>query len=155
VEKVICPGRQVIVDLGCGPGAVTQLILEHVSGSEPQPRVIGVDPSPSAIAKARAAISSRLAEFMEGSAELLSRLVPPADAVVFLNAIHLVQDKQQVLGEIRQNVEARGLLGFNSRSSRAPTSRGRAGSGGVGSCARCRRSERRGSTSGTTATPRR
>jgi SAM-dependent methyltransferase len=114
IDKVICPGRQVIVDLGCGPGAVTQLILEHVSGTVPPPRVIGVDPSPSAIAKARAAISSKLAEFMEGSAELLSRLVPPADAVVFLNAIHLIQDKHQVLGEIRKTLKPRGLLGFNS-----------------------------------------
>jgi len=117
VEKVICPGRQVIVDLGCGPGAVTKLILDHVShvsGTEPPPRVIGVDPSPSAIAKARAAISSRFAEFIEGSAELLSRLVPPADAVVFLNAIHLVQDKHQVLGEIRKTLKPRGVLGFNS-----------------------------------------
>jgi ubiquinone/menaquinone biosynthesis C-methylase UbiE len=117
IDKVICPGRQVIVDLGCGPGAVTKLILEqvsHVSGNQPPPRVIGVDPSPSAIAKARAAISSKVAEFIEGSAELLSRLVPPADAVVFLNAIHLVQDKHQVLGEIRKTLKPRGLLGFNS-----------------------------------------
>lgn len=114
IDKVICPGRQVIVDLGCGPGAVTKLILDHVSGTVPPPRVIGVDPSPSAIAKARAAISSRFAEFIEGSAELLSRLVPPADAVVFLNAIHLVQDKHQVLGEIRKTLKPRGLLGFNS-----------------------------------------
>lgn len=114
VEQVIRPGRQVIVDLGCGPGAVTELILERVSGIEPAPRVIGVDPSPSAIAKARAAISSRLAEFIEGSAELLSRLVPPADAVVFLNAIHLVQDKRQVLGEIRRTLKPGGVLGFNS-----------------------------------------
>jgi ubiquinone/menaquinone biosynthesis C-methylase UbiE len=114
IDKVICPGRQVIVDLGCGPGAVTQLILEHVRGTEPPPRVIGVDPSPSAIAKARAAISSKLAEFIEGSAELLSRLVPPADAVVFLNAIHLIQDKHQVLGEIRKTLKPGGRLGFNS-----------------------------------------
>jgi SAM-dependent methyltransferase len=114
IDKVICPGRQVIVDLGCGPGAVTKLILERVSGAEPPPRVIGVDPSPSALAKARAAISSRLAEFKEGTAELLSRLVPPADAVVFLNAIHLVEDKHQVLGEIRKAMKPRGLLGFNS-----------------------------------------
>ena len=114
IDKVICPGRQVIVDLGCGPGAVTQLILEHVRGTEPPPRGIGVDPSPSAIAKARAAISSKLAEFIEGSAELLSRLVPPADAVVFLNAIHLIQDKHQVLGEIRKTLKLGGRLGFNS-----------------------------------------
>jgi SAM-dependent methyltransferase len=114
IDKVVGPGRQVIVDLGCGPGAVTKLILERLNGTEPHPRVIGVDPSPSALAKARAAISSKLAEFKEGTAELLSRLVPPADAVVFLNAIHLVEDKNQVLGEIRKALKPRGLLGFNS-----------------------------------------
>ena len=78
IDKVICPGRQVIVDLGCGPGAVTKLILDqvsHVSGSQPPPRVIGVDPSPSAIAKARAAISSKVAEFMEGR----RAMIPPLE----------------------------------------------------------------------------
>jgi ubiquinone/menaquinone biosynthesis C-methylase UbiE len=114
IDKVIAPGRQVIVDLGCGPGAVTKLILERTSGAEPPPLVIGVDPSPSALARARAAISSRFAEFVQGSAEWLSRLVPPADAIVFLNAIHLVKDKRQVLCEIRKAMKPRGVLGFNS-----------------------------------------
>ena len=114
VEKVICPGRQVIVDLGCGPGAVTALILERVRGHQPPPRVIGVDPSPSALAKARAAISSKLAEFVQGSAEWLSKLVKSADTVVFLNAIHLMPDKPQVLKEIRSVLKPGGLLAFNS-----------------------------------------
>ena len=51
LERVIGQGRQVIVDLGCGPGAVTELILERVRGQQPPPRVIGVDPSPSALDK--------------------------------------------------------------------------------------------------------
>lgn len=114
LERVICPGRQVIVDLGCGPGAVTELILERVRGQQPPPRVIGVDPSPSALAKARAAISSRLAEFVQGSAEWLSKLVKSADAVVFLNAIHLMPDKPQVLKEIRRVLQPGGVLAFNS-----------------------------------------
>jgi ubiquinone/menaquinone biosynthesis C-methylase UbiE len=114
LERVICPGRQVIVDLGCGPGAVTQLILERVRGQQPPPRVIGVDPSPSALAKARAAISSKFAEFVQGSAEWLSKLVKSADTVVFLNAIHLVQDKGQVLKEIRRVLKPGGQLAFNS-----------------------------------------
>lgn len=114
IDKVICPGRQVIVDLGCGPGAVTQLILERVRTQQPPPRVIGVDPSSSAIAKARTAISSKLAEFVQGSAEWLSKLVSSADAVVFLNAIHLVPNKAQVLGEIRRVLQPGGGLAFNS-----------------------------------------
>jgi ubiquinone/menaquinone biosynthesis C-methylase UbiE len=114
IEKVICPGRKVIVDLGCGPGAVTELILDRVGEAEPTARVIGVDPSPSAIAKARAAISSRVAEFVQGSAEWLSKLVKSADAVVFLNAIHLVRDKAQVLGEIRRVLKPAGVLAFNT-----------------------------------------
>jgi len=114
LERVICPGRQVIVDLGCGPGAVTELILERVGGQQPPPRVIGVDPSPSALAKARAAISSKLAEFVQGSAEWLSKLVKSADTVVFLNAIHLMPDKPKVLKEIRSVLKPGGLLAFNS-----------------------------------------
>ena len=114
LERVICPGRQVIVDLGCGPGAVTKLILERTSEQQPPPHVIGVDPSSSAIAKARAAISSKWAEFKQGSAEWLSKLVKSADAVVFLNAIHLVSDKPQVLKEIRSVLKPGGLLAFNS-----------------------------------------
>src|SRR6266516_3314855 len=81
LERVICPGRQVIVDLGCGPGAVTELILERVRGQQPPPRVIGVDPSPSALEKARAAISSKFAEFVQGSAEWLSKLVKSPDTL--------------------------------------------------------------------------
>ena len=114
LERVICPGRQVIVDLGCGPGAVTKLILERVRDQQPPPHVIGVDPSPSALEKARAAISSKWAEFKQGSAEWLSKLVKSADAVVFLNAIHLIPDKVQVLKEIRRVLRPGGLLAFNS-----------------------------------------
>ena len=114
LERVVCPGRQVIVDLGCGPGAITELILERARGQQPPPHIIGVDPSQSAIAKARAAISSKWAEFKQGSAEWLSKLVKSADAVVFLNAILLIPDKPKVLKEIRSVLKPGGLLAFNS-----------------------------------------
>lgn len=113
VERVIGGGRKVIVDLGCGPGAVTQLILERLAGAK-DARVIGIDPSPSALQKARAAISSKIAEFVQGTAERLSRLVQSADAVVFLNAIHLIRDKPATLAEIRKVLKPGGVLAFNS-----------------------------------------
>jgi ubiquinone/menaquinone biosynthesis C-methylase UbiE len=113
VERVICPGRRKIVDLGCGPGAVTKLILERL-GDARNAEVIGIDPSESALAKARAAIHSTLVEFVQGSAEWVSRLVSSADAVVFLNAIHLVPDKAQVIGEIRRALKKDGVFAFNT-----------------------------------------
>src|SRR5881296_2587265 len=113
VERVICPGRRKIVDLGCGPGAVTKLILERL-GDAGNAEVIGIDPSPSALSKARAAIHSKVVNFIEGSAEWVSRLVSSADAVVFLNAIHLVPDKAQVIAEIRKVLKRGGVFAFNT-----------------------------------------
>src|SRR3989454_1030672 len=113
VERVICPGRRKIVDLGCGPGAVTKLILERL-GDARNAEVIGIDPSPSALSKARTAIHSKIVEFIEGSAEWVSRLVSSADVVVFLNAIHLVPDKAQVIAEIRKALKPGGVFAFNT-----------------------------------------
>ena len=113
VERVMCPGRRKIVDLGCGPGAVTKLILERLDDAR-NATVIGIDPSPSALAKARAAIHSKVVEFMQGSAEWVSRLVSSADAVVFLNAIHLVADKALVMAEIRKVLNKGGVFAFNT-----------------------------------------
>lgn len=113
VERVICPGRRKIVDLGCGPGAVTKLILERLDDTR-NAEVIGIDPSPSALSRARAAIHSKVVQFIEGSAEWVSRLVSSADAIVFLNAIHLVPDKAQVIGEIRKALKTGGVFAFNT-----------------------------------------
>src|SRR5207244_8751871 len=113
VERVICPGRRKIVDLGCGPGAVTKLILERLDDAR-NAKVIGIDPSASALSKARAAIHSKVVEFIEASAEGVSRLVSSADAVVFLNAIHLVPDKAQVIAEIRKTLKNDGEFAFNT-----------------------------------------
>jgi ubiquinone/menaquinone biosynthesis C-methylase UbiE len=113
VERVICPGRRKIVDLGCGPGAVTKLILERLDDAR-NAEVIGIDPSPSALSRARAAIHSKVVQFIEGSAEWVSRLVSSADAIVFLNAIHLVPDKAQVIGEIRKALKTDGVFAFNT-----------------------------------------
>lgn len=114
VDRVICPGRGRIVDLGCGPGAVTKLILERLGPAAQQSEVVGIDPSPSALEKARAANPSPGVRFVEGSAEQVSGLVASADAVMFLNAIHLVPDKARVIAEIRRILKPGGVLAFNT-----------------------------------------
>jgi ubiquinone/menaquinone biosynthesis C-methylase UbiE len=113
VDRVMAQPRRTVVDLGCGPGAVTRLIVEHIPPGSPG-HVIGIDPSESALARAREAVRSSVAEFISGTAERLSRIVSSADAVVFLNAIHLVPDKASVLAEIRKVLPVGGVLAFNT-----------------------------------------
>src|SRR5204863_10125313 len=79
VERGMCPGRRKIVDLGCGPGAVTKLILERLDDAR-NATVIGIDPSPAALAKARVASQSKVVEVMQGGAEGGAGLVASAGA---------------------------------------------------------------------------
>jgi ubiquinone/menaquinone biosynthesis C-methylase UbiE len=108
----IRPGLEV-VDLGCGPGAVTELILQRM-GIPPLGQIFAIDPSASALVQAAQRIQSRIVRFMQGTAERVAALVPPVDTVVFCNAIHLVQDKAQVVGNVRKILRPGGIFAFNT-----------------------------------------
>jgi ubiquinone/menaquinone biosynthesis C-methylase UbiE len=107
---------QHVVDLGAGTGAVTRLLAEQVKdhGAE----VIAVEPSQTAIEVAKRNLENLrdgLVRFIQGSAERLSQLVRgPVDAVFFCNAIHLVQEKELVLNEIKQTLREDGTFSFNT-----------------------------------------
>ncbi len=102
-----------VVDLGCGPGAVTELILKSM-GAPPRGHVFAIDPSSSALVQAAQRIQSAVVRFIQGTAERLSSLVPPVDTVVFCNAIHLVQDKAQVISGISKVLRPGGVVAFNT-----------------------------------------
>ncbi|MDR7555531.1 MAG: class I SAM-dependent methyltransferase [Armatimonadota bacterium] len=108
----IRPGSDV-VDLGCGPGAVTEIILRHM-GTPPAGRVYAVDPSASALRLAAQRIQSAIVRFIQGTAERIASLVPQVDTVVFCNAIHLVPDKAQVVGAVSKIVRPGGVFAFNT-----------------------------------------
>jgi ubiquinone/menaquinone biosynthesis C-methylase UbiE len=112
VERVASLGPR-IVDLACGPGAITELILAAMK-ERGRGLIYAVDPSLSELDRARRRITSSLVRFIHGSAENLSRLVPQVDVVVFCNAIHLITDKQRVLEEIRKVLGPDGTLAFNT-----------------------------------------
>jgi ubiquinone/menaquinone biosynthesis C-methylase UbiE len=112
VDRVASLGSR-FVDLACGPGAVTELILQAMR-ERSRGLVYAVDPSFTELDRARRRITSGVVKFVQGSAENLSRLVPTVDVVVFCNAIHLIKDKGQVLGEIRKVLRAGGTLAFNT-----------------------------------------
>jgi ubiquinone/menaquinone biosynthesis C-methylase UbiE len=110
------PGMKV-VDLACGTGAVTKLILERLQGVR-ESVVFAVDASTEAIEIAKrelAQVKSAVIEFVQGRAEQISHtLKEKVDAVVFCNAIHLVDDKSKVMREVLSILGPGGRFAFNS-----------------------------------------
>lgn len=110
------PGQHV-VDLACGTGGVTKIILEKLRGAR-ESLVIGVDLSTFALKQAREELSNAkdaMVEFVLGHAEQLSHLIrEKVDAVVFCNAIHLVTDKKQLSGEVFSTLRSGGVFAFNT-----------------------------------------
>jgi|KNS12BottometaT_FD_k123_84831_1 ubiquinone/menaquinone biosynthesis C-methylase UbiE len=110
------PGQRV-VDLACGTGGVTRIIMGKLRGAR-ESLVIGVDLSTFALKQAREELSNAkdaMVEFVLGHAEQLSHLVrEKVDAVVFCNAIHLVNDKEKLSGEVFSTLRSGGVFAFNT-----------------------------------------
>jgi ubiquinone/menaquinone biosynthesis C-methylase UbiE len=105
-----------IVDMACGTGAVTRLIAEELRSQGRRARIVGVDPSAEALRlaqKGMAEIGAR-ADFVQGDAEDLPRLVHDADAAFFCNAIHLLADKRAAFKLMASILAPGGLFACNS-----------------------------------------
>jgi ubiquinone/menaquinone biosynthesis C-methylase UbiE len=109
-----------IVDMACGTGAVTRLIAEEIAqqGQLAHTRIIGVDPSAEALRRAQKGMDEIgmpvNAEFIQGDAADLPRLVQNVDAAFFCNAIHLVPDKLVAFQQMASILAPRGIFACNS-----------------------------------------
>jgi ubiquinone/menaquinone biosynthesis C-methylase UbiE len=103
-----------IVDLASGTGAVTRLILEELERCGRSAVIVGIEPSPEAIAIARADLAGHLVEFIQSNATDLAHIAPETDAVFFCNAIHLVPDKANILDQIAGVLRPGGIFAANS-----------------------------------------
>ncbi len=105
-----------VIDLACGPGEITRKILDKVRGHGAW--ILGVDMSPETLEEARRQftdVTDAEVSFENARAEDLSDVASePVDAVVFCNAIHLVDNKPDVLGGIMSALKPGGLFAFNS-----------------------------------------
>lgn len=112
----IKPGQRV-VDLACGTGGVTKIILEKLRDAR-ESLVIGVDMSAIALKQARVEVvnaKAAMVQFIQGRAEQLSQIVRDSvDAVVFCNAIHMVNDKARLAGEVFNTLGSGGVFAFNT-----------------------------------------
>ncbi|HEV3309681.1 MAG TPA: class I SAM-dependent methyltransferase [Chloroflexota bacterium] len=104
-----------VLDLACGTGAVTKLLIEGLERNGDRAEVIAVDPSESALEKARRLIGTG-ARFVRGTAGSFAARVPKADVIVFCNAIHLLPEpeKDSVVRQAHDVLNQDGVLAFNT-----------------------------------------
>ena len=106
-----------VVDVACGSGAVTELILEQIKGAR-DAVVIALDMSAAALRDAQeklAGAQGAVVEFVQARAEEMSRAVrSAADAVIFCNGIHYIDDKPRLLAEVYQTLRPGGVFAFNT-----------------------------------------
>ena len=105
-----------VVDLGCGSGILTQLLLqrfEHSAGL----RITAIDPSEWELNIARGRISDNRVTFIRGTAQEALRIVKEgADAVLLCNVLHQVPlvERRSVLEGAFELLRSGGMVGVNT-----------------------------------------
>ena len=106
-----------IVDLACGTGGVTNLIVERLNNAR-ESVVIAVDHSAGALKQAMDNLKDRndaAIQFVHSQVEGLSdSLKESVDTVVFCNAIHYIPDKDALLDDIARSLNPGGKFAFNT-----------------------------------------
>ncbi len=111
-------GRQRrIIDLGCGTGGVTKLILERLQSAK-ETVIFAVDHSASALRDAVTELGGRkdaVIRFVQSPVQNLKTAINgDVDAVVYCNSIHYVPDKKTLLSQIREKLSPNGILAINT-----------------------------------------
>jgi SAM-dependent methyltransferase len=94
------------IDVGCGNGAFTQLVVERCAPAEVQ----GIDPSEGQLAYARARGAARVAEFCHGDAMALPFAADRFDAAVMALVIFFVSDPAKGVAEMARVVCPGGVV---------------------------------------------
>lgn len=120
VELARIDTRRRVLDLACGTGAVTRLIVERLRDVR-EACVLAIDASREALGVARRNLTdwgSTTVEFAQAQADELTqtvrRTLGSVDAVVFCNAIHMVDDKEEVVADIGEVLAPDGVFAFNT-----------------------------------------
>ena len=116
IEKLRLRGDEAVLDIGCGDGRATAMIAERL----PDGSALGVDSSPSMIAKAREQFPPPGGGRRAGPANLIFRLLdaraldlPPAFDVAFSTAaLHWIPDHEAILRGVRAALLPGGRLLF-------------------------------------------
>jgi len=101
------PANRDWLDLGCGTGAFTGLILTQAAPA----KIIGIDPSSPLIEHAKQTVVSQRAEFRSGSAVDLPFGTGEFDVVVSALVIHFLPDRPKAFREMLRVTKPGGIVG--------------------------------------------
>ena len=108
---------QRIVDLACGTGGVTQLIVERLRGARDSV-VIAIDQSATALKQAMEELKDArdaAIQFVQSRVEQVSDAAKESvDTIFFCNAIHYIRDKDALVVEIFKTLKPGGKFAFNT-----------------------------------------
>ena len=93
------------LDIGCGTGALTGVVLEQAAPSA----VVGVDPSEGFVGHARSRINDERAEFRVGDARELPVADGECDAAVSGLVLNFVPEPEKAVAEMRRVLRPGGL----------------------------------------------
>ena len=94
------------LDVGCGNGAFTELIVARCAPAEVQ----GLDPSEAQIAYARKRLGARLAQFRQGDAQALPFADDAFDAAAMALVINFIPDPAKAIAEMARVVRSGGWV---------------------------------------------
>jgi ubiquinone/menaquinone biosynthesis C-methylase UbiE len=101
------PHGAACIDVGCGNGAFTRLLLERCAPAS----VLGVDPSEGQLAYARDSMPTAVARFEKGSAVALPAKDAQFDAAVMALVLFFVPEPAKGAAELRRVTRPGGLIG--------------------------------------------
>ncbi len=104
IDRLELKGDETVLDAGCGSGRVTRLLVERL----PRGRVIGVDASPSMIAKARESLGDQVELIVSDLLEL--EPPEPVDAVFSSATFHWILDHRRLFERLHAALRAGGRV---------------------------------------------
>lgn len=106
-----------IIDLGCGTGGISKLILDRIDGVK-NTVIYAVDHSASALKAAVEELGGRreaVVRFIHAEAQNLATSVnEQVDAVIYCNSIHYVAEKAELMRQIKERLRPGGMFAFNT-----------------------------------------
>ena len=108
-----------IVDLGCGSGGISKIIIENLNRiNSVNSSIIAVDFSEISLKEAKAnlkLVSDSMITFVQSRyEEFSSKIKDKVDLVVLCNAIHYLDDKELVIKDVMKILKPGGRFAFNS-----------------------------------------